>query len=127
VVAPLVVSTSGVPHADSLRFRLTRRVWTSTARAPSWGRGPRRCGVRSSGASRRIFSLVAMKAGRLRAFEALLGGGGAAVPPAPAAVPPGVGAALALPPPAAPSALVVQAVAVLAGGWAYAAVLGGGA
>ena len=37
------------------------------------------------------FSLVAMKAGCLRAFEALRGGGGAAVPPAPAAVPPGRG------------------------------------
>ena len=37
-------------------------------------------------------SLVAMKAGCLRAFEALQGGNGAAVPPAPAAVLPGVGA-----------------------------------
>ena len=51
-------------------------------------------------------------------------------PLAPAAVlpgVPGVGAALALPPPAALSALVVQAVAVLAGGGSYAGVLGGGA
>ena len=37
------------------------------------------------------FSLVAMKAGCLRAFEALQGGAGAAVPPSPAAVPPGRG------------------------------------
>ena len=71
------------------------------------------------------FSLVAMKAGCLRAFEALRGGGAAAVPPSPAAVPPGVGAAQAFPPPAAPSAPVVQAVAVSAGAGSYAGVLGG--
>jgi hypothetical protein len=71
------------------------------------------------------FSLVAMKAGCLRAFEALRGGGGAAVPPAPAAVPPGLGAALALPPPVGSSASVMQAVAFSAGGGSYAGVLGG--
>jgi len=68
------------------------------------------------------FSLVAMKAGCLRAFEALRSGGGAAVPPAPAAVLPGAGAALALTPPVAFAAPVVQAVAVSAGGGSYAGV-----
>ena len=66
------------------------------------------------------FSLVAMKAGCLRAFEALRGGGGAAVPPAPAAVPPGLGAALALPPPVGSAAPAGQAVAVSAVGGSYA-------
>ena len=73
------------------------------------------------------FSLVAMKAGCMRAFEALRGGAGAAVPPPLAAFPPGMGSALPLPPLAATSAPVVQAVAVSAGGGSYAGVLGGGA
>jgi len=55
------------------------------------------------------FSLVAMKAGCLRAFEAL----------------PGVGAALAPPSSVAFVAPVVQAVAVSAGGGSCAGVLGG--
>jgi len=42
-----------------------------------------------------LFSLVAMKAGCLRTFEALRCGDGVAVPPAPPAVLPGVGAVLA--------------------------------
>ena len=64
-------------------------------------------------------SLVAMKAGCLRSFEALWGGGGAAVPPTPAAVLPGVVSALALPPPVAFAAPMVQAVAFSADGGSY--------
>jgi hypothetical protein len=70
-------------------------------------------------------SLVAMKAGCLRAFEALRCGGGAAVPPASAAALRGVGAALAPPSSVAFAAPVVQAVAVSVGGGSCAGVLGG--
>ena len=132
-----MVSTSGVPHADSLRFwsssradgagdRAQRAVVDVDGAGAVMGASPPQMRGAVLGRLKAEFSLVAMKAGCLRAFfEALRGGGGAAVPPAPAAVPPGVGAALALPPPAALSALVVQAVAVLAGGGSYAGVLGG--
>jgi len=134
-----VISTSGVPRADSLHFLellAEQTVQAITAQradvsvddtgASSWGRASRKW-VAVLGRLKAEFSLVAMKAGCLRAFKALQGGAGAAVPPPPAAVPPGVGAALAFPPPAAPSAPVVQAVTVSAGGGLYAGVLGGGA
>jgi hypothetical protein len=88
------------------------------------GRERRRRGRRHAKAE---FSLVAIKAGCMRAFEALRSGAGAAVPPPLAAFPPGISAALPLPPLAATSAPVVQAVAVSAGGGSYAGVLGGGA
>jgi len=111
--APLVVSTSGVPHADSLR--LLELLATQTVQAIV----AQRAGMDVDGAGtvavmgastpqmrgavlgrlKAEFSLVAMKAGCLRAFEALRCGGGAAVPPAPAAALPGVGAALAPPSP----------------------------
>ena len=77
------------------------------------------------GRLRADFSLVAMKAGCLRAFEALRGGGAAAVPPASAAALPGVGPVLAPPSSVAFAAPVVQAVAVSAGGGSGAGVLGG--
>jgi len=109
--APLVVS--GVPHADSLR--LLELLATQTVQAIV----AQRAGMDVDGAGtvavmgastpqmrgavlgrlKAEFSLVAMKAGCLRAFEALRCGGGAAVPPAPAAALPGVGAALAPPSP----------------------------
>ena len=71
------------------------------------------------------FSLVAMMAGCLRAFEALRCGGAAAVPPASAAALPGVGPVLAPPSSVAFAAPVVHAVAVSAGGGSCAGVLGG--
>ena len=77
------------------------------------------------GRLRADFSLVAMKAGCLRAFEALRGGGAAAVPPASAAALPGVGLVLVPPSSVAFAAPVVQAVAVSAGGGSGAGVLGG--
>jgi hypothetical protein len=135
--APLVVSTAGVPHADSLRF--LELLATQTVRAivaqrtvvdvdgagAVTGASPRQMRGAVLGRLNAEFSLVAMKAGCLRAFEAFRGRGGAAVPPAPAAALPGVGAALALPPPVAFAAPVVQAVAVSAGGGSYAGVRGG--
>jgi hypothetical protein len=63
--APLVVSTAGVPHAGSLRFLellATQTVQAIVAQRAGvdvdgagavWGRAPRKCGVRSSGTSRR--------------------------------------------------------------------------
>jgi hypothetical protein len=135
--APLVVFTAGVPHADSLRFLellatqtvqaiLAQRAVVDVDGAGAViGASPRQMRVAVLGRLKAEFSLVAMKAGCLRAFEALRGRGGAAVPPAPAAALPGVGAELALPPPVAFAAPVVQAVAVSAGDGSYAGVLGG--
>ena len=137
--APLVVSTAGVPHADSLRFlellasQMVQAIGAQragmdvdSAGAVMGASAPQMRGA-VLGRLKAEFSLVAMKAGCMRAFEALRGGAGAAVPPPLAAFPPGMGSALPLPPLAATSAPVVQAVAVSAGGGSYAGVLGGGA
>ena len=132
-----MVSTSGVPHADSLRFlellaeqtlqAITDQragVNVDDAGAVMRARPPQMRGA-VLGRLKAEFSPVAMKAGCMRAFVVLRGGAGAAVPPAPAANLPVAGAALALPPLAVPSAPVVQAVAVSAGGVSYAGVPGG--
>jgi len=135
--APLVVSTAGVPHADSLRF--LELLATKTVQAIV----AQRAGVDVDGAGavmgastpqmrsavlgrlKAELSLVAMKAGCQRAFEALRCGGGAVVPPASAAALPGVDTVLAPQSSVAFAALVAQAVAVSVGGGSYAGVLGG--
>jgi hypothetical protein len=126
--APLVVSTPGVPHADSFRFLellVEQTVQAITAQragvnvddagAVMRARPPQMRGA-VLGRLKAEFSPVAMKAGCMRAFVVLRGGAGAAVPTPPAAVPPGLGAALVPSPLAVPSAPVVQAVAVSGGG-----------
>ena len=135
--APLVVSTAGVPHADSLRFlellssQMVQAIGAQragvdvdSAGAVMGASAPQMRGA-VLGRLKAEFSLVAMKAGCLRAFEALRGGGAAAVPPASAAALPGVGPVLAPPSSVAFAAPVVQAVAVSAGGGSCAGVLGG--
>jgi hypothetical protein len=135
--APLVVSTAGVPHADSHRFLELLAMQTvqaivaeragvdvDSAGAVMGASTPQ---MRSAvlGRLKAELSLVAMKAGCQRAFEALRCGGGAVVPPASAAALPGVDTVLAPQSSVAFAALVAQAVAVSVGGGSYAGVLGG--
>jgi len=101
--ASLVVSTAGVPHADSLRFlellasQMVQAIGAQragmdvdNAGAVMGASAPQMRGA-VLGRLKAEFSLVAMKAGCLHAFEALQCGGGAAVPTASAAALPGVG------------------------------------
>jgi hypothetical protein len=137
--APLVVSTSGVPHADSLRFlELLSEQTVQAIKAQRAGADVDDTGAVMGASPPQLrgtvlarlkakFSLIAMKAGCVHVFESLRVVDAAPVPPPPAAVLLVEGAAPAPPPLLVASAPVVQAVAVSAGGESYAGVLGGSA